>query len=113
MKIPHSNLFQEEYLFLEGSNYLLINKYWGSKYFPVNNYWGVLFFRGVLINGYTGMQFASELNNAHEKIVHWKKTLFMLPSGAAGNNYIDEVTRLMKMRINDTSLRKIPLQGVC
>ena len=49
MKIPHSSLFQGGYLFPEGSNYLLINKYWGSKYFPVNNYWGVLFFGEYLL----------------------------------------------------------------
>ena len=49
MKIPHSNLFQGEYLSLEGSNYLLVNEYWGSKYFPVNNYWGALFFGEYLL----------------------------------------------------------------
>ena len=49
VKIPHSNLFEGEYLFLEGSNYLLVNKYWGSKYFPVNNYWGVLLFGEYLL----------------------------------------------------------------
>ena len=49
MKIPHSNLFQGEYLFPEGSNYLLVNKYWGSKYFRVNNYWGVIFFGEYLL----------------------------------------------------------------
>ena len=31
----------------------------------------------------------------------------MLPSGAAGKSYIKEVTRLMKLWINDTLLRKI------
>lgn len=31
----------------------------------------------------------------------------MLPSGAAGKSYIEEVTRLMKLWINDTLLRKI------
>ena len=41
MKIPYSNLFQGEYFFPGGSNYLLVNKYWGNKYFPVNNYWEV------------------------------------------------------------------------
>ena len=57
-------------------------------------------------NDVAGTQFANELNNAYEKIVHWKRNLFMLPSGAAGKNYIDEVTRLMTLWINDTPLRK-------
>ena len=28
-------------------------------------------------------QFANELNNSYENIVHWKRNLFMLPSGGA------------------------------
>ena len=36
----------------------------------------------------------------------------MLPSGAAGKNYIEKVTRLMKLWINDTPLRKIALKAV-
>ena len=55
VKIPHSNLFQGEYLFPEGRNYLLVNKYWGSKYFPVNNYWGVLFFGEYLLTVTPGL----------------------------------------------------------
>ena len=35
----------------------------------------------------------------------------MLPSGAAGKNCIEEVTRLMKLWINDTPLRKIALKA--
>ena len=35
-------------------------------------------------NDVAGMQFTNELNNAYEKIVRWRKNLFMLPSGAAG-----------------------------
>ena len=63
-------------------------------------------------NDVAGTKFANELNNAYGKIVHWKRNLFMLPSGAAGKNYIDEVTRLMKLWINDTPLWKIALKAV-
>ena len=63
-------------------------------------------------NGVAGTQFANELNNTCEKIVHCKRNLFMLPSGAAGKNYIEEVTRLMKLWINDIPLRKIALKAV-
>ena len=42
VKMPHSKLFQGEYLFPGESNYLLVNKYSGSNYFPINNYWGIL-----------------------------------------------------------------------
>ena len=43
MKIPHTELFQEEYLFLGGSTLLQVNKYSRSSYFPINNYCGVCF----------------------------------------------------------------------
>ena len=43
VKIPHSKLFQGEYLFPGGSTYLLVNKYWWSSYFSVKNYLGVHF----------------------------------------------------------------------
>ena len=36
----------------------------------------------------------------------------MLPSGAAGKNYIEEVTRFVKLWINDTPLREISLKDV-
>ena len=55
-------------------------------------------------NGVASIQFTNELNNAYKKIVHWKSNLFMLPSGATGKNYIEEVTRLRKLWINHTPL---------
>ena len=43
VKIPHSKLSQEDYLFHGGSTYLLEKKFWGSSYFPKNNYLEALF----------------------------------------------------------------------
>ena len=43
MKIPHTELFLGEYLFLGGSTLLQVNKYSRSSYFPTNNYWGARF----------------------------------------------------------------------
>ena len=34
--------------------------------------------------------------DAYERIVHWKRN-FMMPSGSAGEKYIKEVTRLLKL----------------
>ena len=44
---------------------------------------------------------------AYEKIVNWKKNLFLLPSGQAGKSFIDEMSRL----INE-SIRKSPLKDI-
>ena len=43
MKVPHTELFLGEYLFLGGSTLLQVNKYSRSSYFPTNNYWGARF----------------------------------------------------------------------
>ena len=59
-----------------------------------------------------GSTLEKDLNNAYEKIVHWKKNLFMLPSGAAEKSYVEEVTRLMKLWIQDTSVKSISLRAV-
>ena len=45
-----------------------------------------------------GSTFEKDLNNAYEKIVLWKKNLFILQSGAAGKRYVEEVTRVMDTR---------------
>ena len=42
-------------------------------------------------NGVADAQLTNELDNAYEKIVYLKRNLFMLPSGAAGKNCIEEV----------------------
>ena len=59
-----------------------------------------------------GSAFEKDLNSAYEKIVHWKKNLFILPSGAAGKRYVKEVTRLMKLWIQDTPLKSMSLKAV-
>ena len=41
--------------------------------------------------------FKKDLNDAYEKIVHWKRNLFMMPSDAAGKKYIEEITHLLKL----------------
>ena len=44
--------------------------------------------------------------------MYWKKNLFLLPTGAIGKAYIQEVTRLILAWVNDTQLKKIALKAV-
>ena len=39
--------------------------------------------------------FTDDLIEAYEKIVFWRKNLFMSPNGNAGKKYIKEVTRFL------------------
>ena len=59
-----------------------------------------------------GAAFTDDLNKAYEKIVFWKKNLFMLPTGNAGKNYIKEVTRLLNAWTHDTPLRLVSLKAI-
>ena len=46
-------------------------------------------------NQIDGTLFTTNLNIVYDKIVYWKKNLFLLPTGAIGKAYIQEVTRLI------------------
>ena len=59
-----------------------------------------------------GTVFEKDLTDAYENIVHWKRNLFRMPSGAAGKKYIEEVTPLLRLRIQDSSLRSIALKAI-
>ena len=56
-----------------------------------------------------GTTFVNELNNAYDKIVYPIKNLFLLPTGAAGKSFINEMTRMIKAGIYDTPIKAIAL----
>ena len=43
------------------------------------------------INGITGDVYETEINNAFNEIIKWRKNIFMLPSGKAGKAFINGV----------------------
>ena len=47
-----------------------------------------------------------------KKYNRFEVSLFMLQSGAAGKNYIEEVARLIKLGRNDTPPREIALKAI-
>ena len=77
VKIPHSNIFQGEYLFPGGSTCLLVNKHWGSSYFPVDNYWEVLFSGGHLLNVTPGTVWSICLFSLFSLFVYLVSILFI------------------------------------
>ena len=40
-------------------------------------------------NEKSGTTFVNELNNSYDKIVYWRKNLFLLPTGAAGKSFVN------------------------
>ena len=54
----------------------------------------------------------ADLNKAYEKMVFWRKNLFILPIGNAGKKCIKEVTRLLNLWTQNTPLRSISLETI-
>ena len=53
------------------------------------------------------------MNAIYEEIVFWRKNIFKLPSGAAGKNFIREMTRLIESWIGvDNYLFSIALKAL-
>ena len=63
-------------------------------------------------NQVDGKMFSEHLNLIYDTIVYWKKNVVLLPTGAAGKNYIREVTRLIHAWFNDTQLKDVALKVV-
>ena len=56
---------------------------------------------------------STHIENAYEKVVFWKKNLFMLPTGAAGKKYISETTRLgLNAWLNDSPLKDLAFKAI-
>ena len=56
--------------------------------------------------------FINELNNANKKILYWRKNLFLLPKGAAGKSFINEMTRMINAWVHDTPIKNIALKAL-
>ena len=63
-------------------------------------------------NDVRGTVFKKNLNDAYEKMAYWKQNLFMMPSGAAGKKYIEEITFLLKLWIQDSPLKSTALWAI-
>ena len=59
-----------------------------------------------------GTVFEKNLTDTYEKIVHWKRNLFMMSNGAAGKKCIEDITRLLKRWIQDSPLKTIVLKAI-
>ena len=55
---------------------------------------------------------SKKIQDAYERIVFWKKNLFMLRTGAAAKKYITETTKLMNGWTNNSSLKDIALKAI-
>lgn len=61
---------------------------------------------------YPSHVFETNVSAVYEQIVHWKKNLFLLPSGKAGKQYIDETTRLMNEWLQESPMKDIAFKAI-
>ena len=59
-----------------------------------------------------GETFTNNVDIIYEKIVYWKKNLFLLPMGNAGKLFIKEITRLLNSWIEDNALSCIAFKAI-
>ena len=54
----------------------------------------------------------SKIDSAYNQIVYWKKVLFLLPTGAAGKGFIEEMIRLVNSWTHKSNLETIALKAL-
>ena len=63
-------------------------------------------------NTFRGRIDQKDLEEAYNQIVYWSKNIFMVPTGVAGKNFIDEISRLLNLRTNNKPLKNIALKAI-
>ena len=63
-------------------------------------------------NTVPGSVYQKDLEEVYEQIVYWRKNAFMVPTGASGRKFINEITRLFDQWTNDTPLKSIALKAI-
>lgn len=73
-----------------------------SRREPNTNFnWGTL----------SGQDFCKIINECYEEIVHWKRNLFLIPSGGAGKSFVTELARLFQAYADGSAMEDIALKA--
>ena len=59
-----------------------------------------------------GTTFNERVEQIYEKVVYWKKNLFLLPTGKSGKLYIDESVKLLNSWVEGTALFEIAFKAI-
>ena len=58
-----------------------------------------------------GMAFCEMIDEVYNDIIHWKRNIFLLPSGATGKSFIEEITRLLMAFADGSAIECIALKA--
>ena len=59
----------------------------------------------------SGEAFSETIAHCYKKIVHWKRNMFKVPTGKAGNLFVKELTRLIDGYVSDSALQSVALRA--
>ena len=101
MEIETSTILEADVLIIETDNILLPNipNYIPDEPYP-NKDW----------HDMTGLQLTQTIDNIYDEIVHWRKSLFKLPSGTAGRSFISRLTNSLDHFNRGTEFCRITLK---
>ena len=51
------------------------------------------------------------MTDIYDEVVHWKRNIFLIPSGAAGKDFVSELARLLQAYADESSLERIALKA--
>ena len=61
---------------------------------------------------YKEPEFVKMLNTVYDKVMFWRKNIFLLPSGRSGKLYIEETTRLINSWTHKSPLQDVALKAI-
>ena len=61
---------------------------------------------------FSGSEMLAIINNVYDEIVHWRHNLFLVPSGSAGNSFVQELARLLQAFTDGSSLECVSMKAV-
>ena len=59
----------------------------------------------------TGLEFSAAIDDAYLQIVHWRKNLFKVPSGASGKRFVAELARLFESFSMESSFEAFSIKA--
>ena len=68
--------------------------------------------RSAVWGGLKGENISSEINNAYNTVIKWKKNLFKLPGGKCGKAFVSEVGNLINLWVDKSKTESVALTAL-
>ena len=62
-------------------------------------------------SSYEGKAYYDAVTNAYNEVIHWRRNVFLVPSGTTGKAFVSELARLMQSYADGSSLESIAMKA--